>query len=170
MWGAGLQPLEKVPEAGQKEGQSCWLFQSLHCTHPINQTGRCSKLITVRLNGFLTGVMPVPWSFASSHLFPGALTKSFFFPVLFVMWVDKAPAPGQSDRESNSEYLCCTVPSAKWGRDWGNYSKPIRVGLQSPSPRRIKKDLLVSTELLQLAAVAGSPATNHLSEEDYYFN
>lgn len=133
MWGAGLQSLEKVPEAGQNGDQSCWLFQSLHCTHPINQTGRCSKLITVRLNGFLTGVMPMPWSFASSHSFPGALTKSFF-PVLFVMRVNKAPTPGQSDRESNTEYLCCTALSAKWGIDGVKYSKPMRGWGFSPPP------------------------------------
>lgn len=62
MWGAGLQPLAEAPGtvtgAGQDGEQSCWLFQSLHCTGPINQMGRCSKLLMVGLNVFLTGAMP----------------------------------------------------------------------------------------------------------------
>lgn len=71
MQGAGLQPLAEAPGAvtgaGQDGEQNCSLFQSLHCAGPINQTGRCSKLITVGLNGFLAGVMPMPSSLASSH-------------------------------------------------------------------------------------------------------
>lgn len=71
MWGAGLQPLAEAPGAvtgaGQDGEQSCWLFQSLHCTGPINQMGRCSKLIMVGLSGFLAGIMPMPSNLASSH-------------------------------------------------------------------------------------------------------
>jgi len=71
MQGAGLQPLAEAPGAvtgaGQDGEQSCWLFQSLHSSGPVNQMGRCSKLITVGLNGFLGGIMPMPSSLASSH-------------------------------------------------------------------------------------------------------
>ena len=163
MQGAGLQLLAEAPGAGQDREQSCWLLQCLHCTGPINQMGRCSKLLTVRLNGFLTGIMPMPWTLAASHSFPGALNKSFF-PALFVMWVNKAPTPGQRDGEGSTEHPCCTPPSAKRGRDQGELLQTNMGGeLWSPSPSRIAKDLVASTGLLQLAAVAGSPATNHTS-------
>lgn len=161
---AGLRPLAEAPGAvtgaGQDGEQSCWLFQSLHCTSPINQVGRHSKLM-VGLNDFLAGIMPVPSSLASSHSFPGALNKSFF-PALFVMWVNVG-------KQRTSSWLGKAAPSVRAAhrllpnrKDEGELLQ-TSVGreLWSPFPSRIAKDLVASTGPLQLADMAGSPATNH---------
>lgn len=163
MWGAGLQPLAETPGAGQDREQSCWLFQSLHCTGRINQMGRCSQLITVGLNGFLAAIMPMPLSLASPHSFPGDLNK-IYFPTLFVMWVNRAPMPGRRDGEGSTKYPCCTAPSANQGGEQGQLLQNSMGGeLWSPPPSRTAEDLVASTGLLQFAAAAGGAATNHTS-------
>lgn len=72
------------------------------CTGPVNQMGRCSRLITVRLRSFFFF-----WYYANTTepcfitlSFPVALNKSLF-PALFVMWVNKAPAPGRRAGEGS---------------------------------------------------------------------